>query len=211
MVSIRFTVVPANRFRVIVETASWRLAELSMALACLQAAQRDNEAMQEVGDGGAMKTDLITVAGRQKLQDEYDFLWTKERPKTVNEMAAAALDGDRSDNAPYQYARHRLREIDSRLRFLGNRLKALKIGHTLANPKHVNFGCWVTYEDENGTEHVWQLVGPDEFDIASNKISIDSPVGQALLGKRVDDEVVIRRPAGDISATITAISSSRPG
>jgi transcription elongation factor GreB len=155
-------------------------------------------------------TNLITVAGRAKLQEEYDFLWTKERPSVLEEVMNAALDGDRSDNAPYQFAKRRLREIDCRLRFLGGRLKVLKIGHALANPKHVTFASWVTYEDDDGNEYCWQIVGPDEIDVSQGRISIDSPVGKALLGKRVDDELVIKRPAGDINVTILSISVNRP-
>lgn len=155
-------------------------------------------------------TNLITAEGRSRLQDEYDYLWKEERPKVLAEVMNAALDGDRSDNAPYQFAKQRLREIDRRLRYLSGRLKVLVTGHALANPKQVTFASWVTYEDENGTEYTWQIVGPDEFEVSSGKISIDSPVGMTLLGKRVDDELVIKRPAGDLPVTITAISATRP-
>jgi transcription elongation factor GreB len=155
-------------------------------------------------------TDLITIAGRDKLQEEYDFLWTKDRPGVLKEVMNAALDGDRSDNAPYQFAKRRLREIDCRLRYLGARLKVLKIGHALANPRFVTFACWVSYEDDQGNNYCWQIVGPDEFDVSKGRISIDSPVGQALFGKKVDDEVFIKRPAGNLNVTITAISSKKP-
>ena len=77
------------------------------------------------------------------------------------------------------------------------------------NPTSVSFGCWVTYEDENGEERCYQLVGPDEFDVSIGRISVDSPVGKALLGKKVDDEITIKRPAGDLTVTIVAIGSSR--
>lgn len=156
-----------------------------------------------------MKTNLITVEGRRKLQEEYDYLWEKERPKVVQEVADAAAEGDRSENSAYIYGRKRLREIDGRLKHLGSRLKVLKVALPPADPTKVAFGCWVTYEDENGDERTWQLVGPDEFDVNSGRISIDSPVGQALLGKKVDDEVIIRRPAGDLAATIIEISASK--
>jgi transcription elongation factor GreB len=155
-------------------------------------------------------TNLITVAGKTKLQEEYDYLWTKDRPSVLQEVMNAALDGDRSDNAPYQFAKRRLREIDCRLRYLGGRLKVLKVGHALANPQCVVFCCWVSYEDEDGKKYCWHIVGPDEFDVGKNRISIDSPVGKALLGKKVDDEVVIKRPVGNLNVTITAISSKRP-
>jgi transcription elongation factor GreB len=132
-------------------------------------------------------TNLISIEGRHRLQEEYDFLWEKERPKVVREVSDAAAEGDRSENASYIYGRKRLREIDSRLKYLGNRLKALKVALPPANPTTVSFGCWVTYEDDEGKGYRYQLVGPDEFDVSIGRISIDSPVGIALLGKKVDD------------------------
>jgi transcription elongation factor GreB len=155
-------------------------------------------------------TNLITSEGRSRLQEEYDFLWEQERPRIVREVSDAAAEGDRSENASYIYGRKRLREIDGRLKHLGGRLKALKVASSPAKPVTVSFGCWVTFEDENGVERCYQLVGPDEFDVASGRISIDSPVGTALLGKKVDDEVTIRRPAGALQATIIGISAARP-
>ena len=155
-------------------------------------------------------TNLISIEGRRRLQEEYDFLWEKERPKVVREVSDAAAEGDRSENASYIYGRKRLREIDSRLKYLGNRLKALKVALPPANPTTVSFGCWVTYEDEEGKEYCYQLVGPDEFDVSIGRISIDSPVGIALLGKKVDDEVLLKRPAGNLSVIIVSISATKP-
>jgi len=155
-------------------------------------------------------TNLISIEGRRRLQEEYDFLWEKERPKVVREVSDAAAEGDRSENASYIYGRKRLREIDSRLKYLGNRLKALKVALPPANPTTVSFGCWVTYEDEEGKEYCYQLVGPDEFDVSIGRISIDSPVGIALLGKKVDDEVLLKRPAGNLSVVIVSISATKP-
>jgi len=155
-------------------------------------------------------TNLISIEGRRRLQEEYDFLWEKERPKVVREVSDAAAEGDRSENASYIYGRKRLREIDSRLKYLGNRLKALKVALPPANPITVSFGCWVTYEDEEGKEYCYQLVGPDEFDVSIGRISIDSPVGIALLGKKVDDEVLLKRPSGNLSVVIVSISATKP-
>lgn len=154
-------------------------------------------------------TNLISIEGRRRLQEEYDFLWEKERPKVVREVSDAAAEGDRSENASYIYGRKRLREIDSRLKYLGNRLKALKVALPPANPTTVSFGCWVTYENEEGKEYCYQLVGPDEFDVSIGRISIDSPVGIALLGKKVDDEVLLKRPAGNLSVVIVSISATK--
>lgn len=156
------------------------------------------------------KTNLITAAGMQRLQQEYDLLWRVERPKVVQGVADAAAEGDRSENAEYIYGKKRLREIDRQLKHLGSRLKVLKVAAAPANPRQVTFGCWVSYQDEEGNDFCYQLVGPDEFNVSEGKISIDSPVGQALLHKRVDDDVEIRKPSGVVTVTITGISATRP-
>ena len=155
-------------------------------------------------------TDLISAAGLKKLEDEYHQLWRVERPKVVQGVSDAAAEGDRSENAEYIYGKKRLREIDRKLKHLGARLKVLKVAAPPADPVVVSFGCWVGYEDEAGTARCYQLVGPDEIDVSAGRISIDSPVGQALLHKRLDDEVFVKRPNGDMTVYITAISSSRP-
>jgi transcription elongation factor GreB len=157
------------------------------------------------------KTNLITAAGLKRLEQEFDQLWRVERPKVVRGVADAAAEGDRSENAEYIYGKKRLREIDRQLKHLGTRLKLVKVASLPANPKQVSFGCWVSYEDEEGNERCYQLVGPDEFNVSEGKISIDSPVGQALLHKKVDDEVLIRKPSGTVTVTITAIGNTRPG
>src|SRR5512137_2063972 len=155
-------------------------------------------------------TNLISAEGLKKLEDEYHQLWRVERPKVVQGVADAAAEGDRSENAEYIYGKKRLREIDRKLKHLGSRLKLLKVAAPPARPESVSFGCWVTYENEDGSARCYQLVGPDEIDVAAGRISIDSPVGQALLGKRIDDEVTIRRPNGDLTVYITSISATRP-
>jgi transcription elongation factor GreB len=155
-------------------------------------------------------TNLISAAGLKKLCDEYDYLWKVERPKVVQGVSDAAAEGDRSENAEYIYGKKRLREIDRKLKHLGSRLKLLKVAPVPKNPQQVCFGCWVAYEEESGDERLYQVVGPDETDVAVGKISIDSPVGKALLGKKVDDELVITRPAGNLNVVITAISAERP-
>jgi transcription elongation factor GreB len=156
-------------------------------------------------------TNLITFEGLRKIEDEFDHLLKVERPKVVQGVADAAAEGDRSENAEYIYGKKRLREIDRKLKHLGGRLKVLKVASPPTRPTAAVFGCWVTYEDENGDERCYQLVGPDEFNVNEGRISIDSPVGQALLNKKLDDEAIIRRPAGPLSVTITGISSIKPG
>lgn len=155
-------------------------------------------------------TNLISPEGLKKLEDEFHYLWRVERPKIVQGVSDAAAEGDRSENAEYIYGKKRLREIDRKLKHLSSRLKLLKPATPPANPQMVSFGCWVTYEDEDGNERCYQLVGPDEFDVNQGRISIDSPVGQALLQKKLDDEVVIRRPNGDLTVYITDICATRP-
>ena len=155
-------------------------------------------------------TNLISAAGMKKLEDEYHYLWRVERPKVVQGVSDAAAEGDRSENAEYIYGKKRLREIDRKLKHLGARLKVLKIAAAPADPQSVSFGCWVSYEDDQGNERCYQLVGPDEIDVSIGRISIDSPVGQALLGKKIDDEVTVQRPTGDLVVYITDISATKP-
>lgn len=155
-------------------------------------------------------TNLISAEGLKKLCDEYDYLWKVVRPKVVQGVSDAAAEGDRSENAEYIYGKKRLREIDSKLKHLGSRLKVLKVATVPVNPKNVSFGCWVSYEEESGDERCYQLVGPDEVDVSIGRISIDSPVGQALLHKKVDDEISVRKPVGVMTVYITGISSTRP-
>src|SRR6266567_1919698 len=107
-------------------------------------------------------TNMISAEGLKRLQERYDFLWEKERPRIVKNMAEAAAEGDRSENAEYIYSKKRLREIDRELKHLGSRLKVLKVAYPLLTPTSVAFGCWVTYEDENAEVRCYQLVGPDE-------------------------------------------------
>jgi transcription elongation factor GreB len=155
-------------------------------------------------------TNLISAEGLKKLCEEYDYLWKVERPKVVRGVSDAAAEGDRSENAEYIYGKKRLREIDRKLKHLGSRLKVLKVATVPMNPKQITFGCWVTYEEESGDERCYQLVGPDEIDVSIGRISMDSPVGQALLHKKLDDEVVVRKPGGNMVVYITGISSTRP-
>lgn len=155
-------------------------------------------------------TNLISAAGLKKLEEEYHHLWRVERPKVVQGVSDAAAEGDRSENAEYIYGKKRLREIDRKLKHLGSRLKVLRVAGPPAKPGSVTFGCWVTYEDEDGASRCYQLVGPDEIEVSEGRISIDSPVGQALLHKKLDDEVLISRPNGELTVYITDISATRP-
>lgn len=139
----------------------------------------------------------ITPPGFEKLRSEYTELLHRERPKIVETVTWAASNGDRSENADYQYGKKRLREIDRRLHFLQKRMEAAVVidPKTLKSEKII-FGATVTIEHEDGTTKAYQIVGEDEFDIKQNKISWQSPVAKALLGKKIDDEVALHKPSG---------------
>lgn len=140
----------------------------------------------------------ITYTGIQKLKDEYHELFHGERPKLVETVAWAASNGDRSENADYQYGKKRLREIDRRLKFLIDRMdKAEVIDPSQIASDKVLFGATVTYENEEGQVKTYQIVGEDEFDIQKGKISWKSPLAKALLGKQKGQEIKFQKPNGD--------------
>jgi transcription elongation factor GreB len=148
----------------------------------------------------------ITPDGAKKLRDELDQLWTVERRRVTQEVADAAAQGDRSENAEYIYGKRRLREIDRRVRFLTKRLDAVTIvSESPSDPDRVFFGAWVTLEDEDGAQVTYRIVGPDESNVEKGWISMEAPVAKALMGKRDGDDVLVRRPKGDITFTIVAI------
>ena len=139
----------------------------------------------------------ITASGYKRLVDELTHLATVERPKVVREVSDAAAEGDRSENAAYIYGKRRLREIDRRMGFLQRRLKDIAVVKTHERTDRVFFGAKVEVEDEDSGDTVtYQIVGVDEVDAKSGRISWKSPVGKALLGKKIDDEVRVRWHAG---------------
>lgn len=143
------------------------------------------------------KSNYITRAGYNALDQELKYLWKEERPRITQSVSEAAALGDRSENAEYLYGKRRLREIDRRVRFLSKRLEQLKIvDYHPSQEGKVFFGAWVTLEDEEGVEKTYRLVGGDEFVPQKNWISIDSPVARALIGKKVDEEVKVQTPSG---------------
>jgi transcription elongation factor GreB len=148
----------------------------------------------------------ITPDGAKKLRSELDQLWNVERRRVTQEVADAAAQGDRSENAEYIYGKRRLREIDRRVRFLTKRLDAVTIvSETPSDPERVFFGAWVTLEDEDGAQVTYRIVGPDESNVEKGWISMEAPVARALMGKRDGDDVRVKRPKGDITFTIIAI------
>lgn len=151
-------------------------------------------------------SNYITPEGESALRAELRQLWKVERPQVTNTVHEAAKNGDRSENGDYIYGKKRLREIDSRVRFLGKRLEAVTVVHDIpANTTKVYFGAWVDIEDEDGELQTYRVVGPDEFNLRENKLSMDSPLAKALLGKSLDDEVVFESPAGRRVLLITDI------
>jgi len=134
----------------------------------------------------------ITAEGYKRLDEEHDYLWKKKRPEVTRILSEAAAEGDRSENAEYIYRKKELREIDARVRFLRKRLENMTVVDRIpTDTDKVFFGAWVTIEDNNGLEITHRIVGPDEFDPKLNYISMDSPMGKALLGKSLDDEIKI--------------------
>jgi transcription elongation factor GreB len=148
----------------------------------------------------------ITAAGLQRLRAELDQLWRVERPQVTQAVAAAAAQGDRSENAEYTYGKRRLREIDRRVRHLRKRLEGMTVVDQ--PPTHagkVYFGAWVTLATESGDTVRYRIVGPDEFDMEPGYISMDAPLARALLGKPLDAEVRVE-VAGQLRGyVITAI------
>ena len=149
----------------------------------------------------------ITRSGAERLHQELLRLLNTERPKVTAEVSAAAAQGDRSENAEYIYGKKRLREIDRRIRFLQKRMDTA----TIVDPAeqtdrgHVYFGATVTLEDEDGARTTYQIVGSDEIDAQGGRISVESPIGKALLRKAVGDSVEVMRPRGEIELTIVSI------
>jgi transcription elongation factor GreB len=154
----------------------------------------------------AEQINYITPEGFEKLRSEYLMLLNTERPQVVVTVTWAASNGDRSENADYQYGKKRLREIDRRLHFLQTRMESAEVidPQTLKSDK-VIFGATVVIENEDGDLRKYQIVGADEFDISKNKISWKSPIAKALLGKKVDDEAKIQKPSGEETVTIHEI------
>ena len=156
----------------------------------------------------------ITPGGLKRLKDERHFLLTKDRPAVVEVVAWAAGNGDRSENADYQYGKRRLRQIDGRIRFLTKRIEAAEVvdpeaPRTGQRATRAFFGATVRYENAAGSERVVRIVGTDEVDLERNLISWASPLGRALLKAGEDDEVVIHAPGGTEALIVREVRYER--
>lgn len=148
----------------------------------------------------------ITPAGYERLRLELAKLWREERPRVTREVADAAAQGDRSENAEYIYGKKRLREIDRRIEFLSKRLDELTVVPARSDPSdRVYFGAFVDLEDEDGVVSQFQLVGPDESDAAHGRISMDAPLGRALLRRSAGESFTFQRPKGAVTYTVRSI------
>jgi transcription elongation factor GreB len=166
-------------------------------------------------DGAAVRLkNYITPGGLQRLKDEHTFLLARERPAVTKVVQWAASNGDRSENADYQYGKRRLRQIDSRIRFLSKRIDAAEVIDPEAPrsgqaAERVFFGATVRYATVDGTERVVSIVGQDEVDLDRNYISWVSPLGRALMKAREGDRVVLRAPGGTEQLEIVEVNYDR--
>lgn len=156
----------------------------------------------------------ITPGGLQRLKDEHQFLLTRDRPAVVEVVAWAAGNGDRSENADYQYGKRRLRQIDSRIRFLSKRIEAAEVIDPEAPRSRqaaakAFFGATVRYANAAGEERVVSIVGTDEVDLTRNHISWVSPLGRALMKSEEGDTVVLHAPGGTENLTVLEVSYQR--
>ena len=156
----------------------------------------------------ADRVNYITPAGYRALREEYEALYAGERPKLLETISWAASNGDRSENADYQYGRKRLREVDRRINFLARRMKEAKVTDPAAQPDRgrVWFGATVTLADEADEERIVTLVGEDETDAAAGRIAWNSPIGRAIKGAAVGDVRRVVLPSDERDYEIVAIA-----
>jgi transcription elongation factor GreB len=166
----------------------------------------DEEDDAERGAEPRLEKRYVTRAGYDRLAAELDRLWKVDRPRVTREVSDAAALGDRSENAEYIFGKKKLREIDRRLRYLSKRLDELVVvTEAPADVDRVYFGAFVELEDGDGESLEVQIVGPDEFDATAGRISIESPLGRALIGKRAGDEFRFSRPKGTVTYAVLRI------
>ncbi len=153
-----------------------------------------------------MRTQLITPEGLEKLKEELDYLWRVERPEITKKVSWAASLGDRSENADYHYNKKRLREIDRRVLYLRKCIDDFKvIRYDPYQEGKVMFGAWVEIENDKGMNKRLRIVGYEELIGNKDYISMDSPMAQALLDKKVGDQVTVKTPAAEFVWRINKI------
>lgn len=152
----------------------------------------------------------ITPAGFAVLQQELKDIWVRRRD-VVKALAAAAAEGDRSENAEYIYRKKELGSIDYRIRYLQKRLPELNVVRETPSANAVYFGATVEVADESGETRSYRIVGPDEADAKTSTISMDSPIARALLSKRMEDEVVVKIGEKTTTLEVVSISYDNPG
>jgi transcription elongation factor GreB len=155
-----------------------------------------------MSSAGELKNPL-TREGWERIAEEHQQLLEVERPRIVENMATAAAEGDRSENAEYIYSRKRMREIDKRLRYLTGLLKDAQIidPRNLRNDR-IDFGASFVIEDEDGEQKQWTIVGMGEAEAEKGTISWKSPLARAVWGRKIGDRVTVDRPSGDIDVKI---------
>ena len=153
-----------------------------------------------------MTINLITQAGKDALQKELDHLWRVKRPQVTQAVSEAAALGDRSENAEYKEGKRELRSIDRRIRFLRKRLEVVTVvEYSPQQEGKAYFGAWLALENEKGESLRCRIVGSDEIDTQRGHITINSPMARAVLGKQVDDEVIVQTPTGPTAWVIQQI------
>jgi transcription elongation factor GreB len=149
----------------------------------------------------------ITSAGARRLRAELQHLWRELRPEVVKALAAAAAEGDRSENAEYTYRKKQLGGIDRRIRYLGKRIDIMKIVDRIpADTSIIRFGALITLQSSFEGRVDYRIVGVDETDAVKGHISIDSPVAKALLGKSVGDCFEVELPECAASFEVISVS-----
>jgi transcription elongation factor GreB len=151
------------------------------------------------------KSPYITALGFERLKEEQQELWERRR-KVTKALSAAAAEGDRSENAEYIYRKKELREIDRRIRYLEKRLPSVQVvKKTPEQSDQIFFAAWVSLVTTSGVACEYRIVGPDETDHHPNYISLDSPLAQALLKKKLEDQVDVVTPSGKDCYWVTKI------
>ena len=178
-----------------------------MSKAFTKESDREDDDVEEPDALPPQTKNYVTPAGLAALQEEFRKLMHEERPKIVEIVSWAAGNGDRSENGDYIYGKKRLREIDSRVRYLTKRIESAELvdPERQKNKDQVFFGATVEYARKDNTQHTVTIVGVDEANLANGKISWLSPVARALMRTRVGDVVELRTPSGPETLELLSI------